>query len=175
MRLHVVQDFGTVDPSSIGDAYRSKDLYASLRDLPFVGSPAVTDYRQGVDSTDGSADAVVVAVQWEVLLELPAVALAFVDPGKLGFVEESELGPTGTGTFRIIPDHYPKLLRGSGETAITQAGSNTLRTTSGTLKVDLGWKGKLFEGQVEQAIADGLAKALKAQVPQVLAFVDSAH
>ena len=82
-------------------------------------------------------------------------------------VEQMVLQSDGTGTFVVAPDHYPKLLQADGTTVITAAGSGSSRTTEGTLKIDLGWKGKLLEGEVERIIANGLTEALQAQIPQV--------
>ena len=163
MQLRVEQDFGSVDPDAIVGAYQSPELYTELTDLPFVGSPTLDSVAR-----DEDARRTHVASRWKVQLELPAVALAFVDPDRLVFVEEAELHDDGSGTFRIVPDHYAKLLRASGETTVSASSGTTVRTTTGNLKVDLGWKGKLFESQVEQAIVDGLTKALRAQVPQIL-------
>lgn len=168
MRLDVAQDFGPTDAAAIAAAYRSADLSGALSNLPFVGSPESVAHNS--DAENGTVTA---STRWKVELDLPGVALAFVDPALLTFVEHCELAADGTGTFRIIPEHYPKLLKASGQTAIASDGDTTLRTTSGSLRIDLGWKGKLFEGQVEQAIADGLARSLQAQVPQVLRFIES--
>lgn len=155
------------EPASLIAAYRSRELFEYFSDLPFVGAGEVV--------THTGAQTVTNDTRWDVRLDLPAAARVFVDPDKLSFVEQMTLHNDGTGTFVVTPHHYAKLLRASGTTVIAAepGGSGSTRTTEGTLKIDLGWKGKLLEGEVERIIANGLTEALHAQIPQVEHYIAS--
>ena len=166
MDLEVVQSIDA-EPAGVIWAFRTEALYRSFADLPFVGSPEVVSF-------DADGNDVLVELRYRVAVDLPGPARAFIDPDKLTFVESSRIGPDGTAVFAIRPDHYDDLLQASGTTTIDGSTRPGRRTTAGSLKVDLGWKGRLFEGEAERAIAGGLKRALQAQIPQIEAFVNAA-
>ena len=165
MQLEVIQSINA-EPAGVIWAFRTEAFYRSLRDLPFVGSPELVSFESN------GAD-VLIDLRYRVAIDLPGPARAFIDPDKLTFVESSRLHPDGTGTFEIRPDHYGTLLSSSGETAVAGDSGACQRTMAGSLDVDLGWKGKIFEHEAEKAIAGGLEQALLAQVAQVEAFVNA--
>lgn len=173
MRVRVVQEFGTaagraISKASVIEAYRSRELFEAFDDLPFVGRGTVVKHSPGSDNGP-----TINHTQWRVELDLPAAARMFVDQDRLSFVEKMELSVDGTGSFVIDPEHYAKLLRASGTTTVNATDGGVQRVTEGKLRVDLGWAGKMFEGDVERAIAGGLTRALHAQVSQVERYIAS--
>lgn len=164
MRISTPQHFDELTVDEVVEAFRSADLHDHLIGLPFVGSPTLVDHQ-----VSGSEVSVVTA--YAVDIDLPSAAHAFVDPERLTFHEHTTLTADGTGTFVLRPDHYPKLLQASGTIRVSPDGDGAVRVVSGDLRVDLGWKGKLFQTPVERAIADGFGSALRAQVPLVEAYV----
>lgn len=161
----------TASTTEVSAAFADPALIATL-DLPFVGRPELVSH-QLADDRDAEAGVVTLAVRYLPQLDLPAAARAFVDPGRLGFVEHSRLNPDGSGTFRIAPDHYTKLLQSSGSFEVTPTAEGCVRTIRTELHVDLGWKGMLFRDQVQDVIARGFQQALAAQVGAVEDFIAS--
>ena len=161
MRLVIHQDFPAHGPDDVAAAYADPGLYAAMADLPFVGTPSLVDHT--------SAGGVVqLAVRWAVRVDLPAAARLFVDESRLSFVEHTQIGADRRASFRIDPDHYPRLLAFAGTYDIAPgAVSGTRRTVTGDLRVQLGWKGRLVEAEVTRVIASGLRDALGAQVAAV--------
>ena len=157
-RFAVGQRF-TQPRDAVVDAFRDERVWRGLRDLPFVGDPSVRSFE--------SAEVTSISVWYRVTIELPPLADRFIQPDKLSFVERSRLHLDGTGTFDIVPEHYPKLLKASGTTEIVSGEGGSERHVRGSVDVNLGWSGKLFEGPVEDAIANGLVEALNAQARQV--------
>jgi hypothetical protein len=161
MKLVIHQQFRSHGPDDIAAAYADPGLYGAMHDLPFVGTPSLVDHAIEEEVSR-------LAVRWAVQVELPAAARVFVDPSRLSFVEHARLTPDGTASFRIEPDHYRRLLAFAG-TYRVERGPDTgaRRTVAGELRVDLGWKGRLVEGEVTRVIAAGLTDALQAQVAAV--------
>lgn len=165
MQLEVHQDFAGLTPEQVAGAYADPGLYGSFEDLPFVGTPEPLGHRHEAEVTS-------LEVRYAVKVDLPAAAHVFVDPARLTFVEHSQLASDGSGTFHVVPDHYGKLLAFAGSYRLApHGGAGARRSMVGRLRVDLGWKGKLFEGDVTRAIANGLTRSLHAQVPAVEAYL----
>ena len=142
-------------------AYRQEDTWQSFGGLPFVGDPAVTSFSEN--------EPITIETAYQVFLELPPLAATFIDANKMTFVEVTRLHADGSGTFEIVPDHYAKLLQASGRIEMVPFdGGRCERLIHGSVHVNLGWSGKLFEGPVEDAIVTGLKHALQAQADQVL-------
>lgn len=105
---------------------------------------------------------------YRVEIDLPPLADKFIDANKLTFVERTTLVTDGSGSFDILPDHYGKLLRASGRIEMVPFDRGRCeRLVQGSVDVNLGWSGKLFEAPVEDAIVTGLKQALAAQAAQV--------
>lgn len=161
MKLVIHQEFRSHGPDDVAAAYVDPGLYAAMHDLPFVGTPSLVEHVV--------ADEVArLAVRWEVQVDLPAAARVFVDPARLSFVEHARLAPDGTASFHVEPDHYRRLLAFAGTYRVDPGPSGgARRVVAGELRVDLGWKGRLVEGEVTRVIAAGLTDALQAQVAAV--------
>lgn len=139
--------------------YRRESTWRGFANLPFVGDPVVREFRLG--------EPVEVHTHYKVSIDVPSMARRFIDPDKLTFVEITRLGADGSGTFKIVPDHYSKLLRSSGTVETIDAGDTCERRIAGEVDVSLGWAGMLFEQPVEEAIVGGLQRALEAQAEQL--------
>jgi|GEM_PF-546594 len=168
MRFKVPQRYTGVSAAHVAAAFRERSLYDAFTDLPFVGRPELVSF-------DRVADDVQLELRYRVAVELPGPARAVIDPERLSFVERSTIRPDGSAQFVIIPDHYNELATCSGQVTITDVaegdGDGTTRESSGDLKLDLGWKGKLFEAQVEEAIVNGFRQSIAAQTKQVRTFI----
>jgi len=150
----------------VADAFRSEDTWRAFAGLPFVGDPVVQSCSGGQPGSSGTFQ---VDTAYRVSIDLPSLAHKFIDPAKLTFVESTELAADGSGAFRITPDYYKKLLKASGTIDLVPVDRDSCeRQIHGSVDVSLGWSGVLFEGPVEDAIVNGLSKALKAQAAQVL-------
>jgi hypothetical protein len=161
MKLVIHQEFLSHGPHDVAAAYADPGLYAAMHDLPFVGTPSLVEHV-----VDGEIARL--AVRWAVQVDLPAAARVFVDPSRLSFVEYARLTPDGTASFHVEPDHYRRLLAFAGTYRVERGpDSGARRTVAGELRVDLGWKGRLVEGEVTRVIAAGLTDALQAQVAAV--------
>lgn len=167
MEFKIVQRYESAGAGDVARAFRSDAMYKSLSDLPFVGTP------EFIDATDvGDAGARQVRIRYTAKLDLPAIATTFVDPSKLSFVETSTVDPDGNSPFTITPDFYKDLLRCSGTMTIRSTGDDSCeRIIAGDLGINLGWKGKLLEGQVERLIVSGLTDYLHAEVDDVNDFL----
>ena len=161
MKLVIHQDFRSRRPVEVARVYADPALYGAMHDLPFVGTPSLVEHvvHGGIAR---------LAVRWAVQVELPAAARVFVDASRLSFVEHARMAPDGTASFHVEPDHYGRLLAFAGTYRVEPGpGNGTRRTVEGDLRVDLGWKGRLVEGEVARVIATGLTDALRAQVAAV--------
>ena len=160
MRFSVTQLFGAPAEAVIA-AYRTEEVWRSFTGLPFVGDPVVDHFDHG--------EPVQIHTSYLVDIDLPGLATQFIDADKMTFVEQTQLQSDGSGTFRIVPDHYAKLLHSQGSSRVVPVdGDRCERLIEGVVDVKLGWTGKLFEGPVEQAIVGGLSKALTAQADQLI-------
>jgi len=145
---------------AVAQAFRRKSTWTDLADLPFVGDPQLKSF------TDG--DVTTIDMAYKVTMELPQLALSFIDADKMTFVERTTLTADGSGTFVIQPDHYAKMLKSSGRIEMVPLGDcHCERLIQGSVDLDLGWAGKLFEGPVEDGIVNGLKQALAAQAAQL--------
>lgn len=155
MQISVVQEF----PHPAGMvvvAFADPDLYPKFGALGDLSPPKIISHNI-VGRT------VTIEVRYAYVGSFPSAASAFVDADKLTFVERSTYNlDDGSGTFSITPDHYDTLLAASGTTHVVD-GSPTRRHIDGDLRVDLGWAGRMFKGNVESAIAQGVTRAMEAQ------------
>ena len=86
--------------------------------------------------------------------DLPAAALAMIDPDKLSWVEQLEFDlRTSSAASVLVPDHYADRFSCSGRyTFADDAGRGTVRALSGDVKVRV----LLVGGKVEGALVSGL-------------------
>lgn len=165
MQVAISQEFA-VSPAEVAAAYVDPELYARFEALPKLADVRLV----GVERRD---DVTVVRVHERFAAPLNAMTRKVLDPARLGWVEESELAADGSGTFRILPDHYERMLRFAGRITLGPGrGEGTAhRRITGELAVSLPLPLRPFAGVTERTIVDGLADVLAAQVPLVEAHV----
>jgi len=95
--------------------------------------------------------------------DLSGAVRAVVDPQRLTWVEDSTAdSDTHLTTFKIVPDHYAKLLRAQGTFHLRGAPIGCTRLAEGDVDVSVPLLGR----KVEAAIVSGLREhaVLEAQV-----------
>jgi hypothetical protein len=129
-------------------AYFDPDFLAELGKLPKLGNPELLEQQdRGTQMWQ--------RLRYAFRGDLSAAVTAVVDPKQLTWVEESTLDwATHRTTFRIVPDHYGRMLEASGEVTLTEddGGAVTTRRTTGDLTVHVPFVGR----KVETAIITGL-------------------
>ena len=144
----------------VAAAFADEATWRGFAGLPFVGDPVLHSFS--------AAELIEISMGYRVSIDLPPLADKFIDPDKLTFIELTTLQSDGSGSFKIVPDHYQKLLKASGRIEMVAYDDDFCeRLIHGSVDVDLGWTGKLFEGPVEDAIVTGLKEALAAQAGQI--------
>ncbi len=133
-------------PDAVVALYASESFYAQLHGLPKISVPEVLSRRaQGND--------VELRVRYRFTADLPAAALAVIDPRKLSWVDRTRFDLAArTATTVLEPDHYPDRLRAGAEVVYLPDGDGTLRRLRGSCRVRM----PLVGGQVEKALVSGL-------------------
>ena len=158
MRFERQQAFsGSVD--DVVAILRDPGFYPRLAELEHLGDAELLAERQ-------TGTVIHLSVRYRLDIELPHAARRWVSEDRLSMVEHSELDLTaGTGTFRILPDHYSELLTCSGTYHFADLPPGPLRTMAGRLSVRVPFVG----AKVERVVMDGLEVALSG----IVATVDS--
>ena len=140
------------------------DFLTRMAELPKLGSAEVV-------SNERDGDTVKLQVRYLFQADLSPKVTKFVDPEKLTWVEDSTIDLSSHETSCVIrPDNYANMLEGSYSAVITAAGSGSVRTVTGQIKVRI----PLLGSKVEKAIIGGLEENAEAQT-QVLTEFLSAH
>ncbi|CAN5618121.1 hypothetical protein BH18ACT1_BH18ACT1_16060 [soil metagenome] len=127
---------------------------AELCDLPKVSAPEVLEHRADERSAFQR-------VRYRFTGSLSSAVTRVLDPGRLTWVDETTWDlEAGTGTFRILPDHYANRLRCSGTYRLDPIESGCRRRAAGDLVVSYPIVGRA----VERAIVGGLEEHLEAEV-----------
>ncbi len=137
------------------------DFYATLVGLPKITTPEVIEHQ-----VDGAK--VHLALRQRYTGDVPAAALAFIDPAKLGWVEHLDFDvDQATATSRLQPDHYSDRFSCSGRYVFNPDGddAHSIRRIDGDLKVRI----PLVGGKVEGALVSGLREHSEAEQPLVAA------
>jgi hypothetical protein len=163
MRLDIRQQF-SVPVRSVRDAYLDPALYPCFHTVGKLGDIAVL----GIEDVPEGRRA---RVRYRFVGRIPALAATVVEPGKLSFVEET-VYVGDLGGFRIIGDHYPRLLDCTGRIELTSLSGGCLRRVTGELRAYLPLMARPATHMVERSLVSGLGEALQAQVPIVEAFVE---
>ena len=125
--------------------------------LPKLGAPHVL-------SRETAGTVVTLRVRYAFTGEVSPTVRRVVDPARLTWVE---LSATDTGThaatFRIIPDNYGKLLRCEGAYELRAAGTGSVRTARGDVKVNV----PLVGPKVERAIVSGMGEHAQSEAQLV--------
>lgn len=145
----------------VARAYASAELYEHLGGTDKLGPPDVLDRSE-------AGDTVTLRIRYQFVADLSPAVTAVVDPKKLTWVEQSvhDLAARSVAVT-LHPDHYADRLRCTGRYGYTARGDATVRQIDGDLKV----KALLVGGQVERAIVSGLKEHLRAEAPQVEAYL----
>jgi len=159
MRFRTEQRF-EAELAAVMAQFCDPGLYPTLVGLPKISAPVVLDH-----STDGSH--VHLRLHQRFTGELPAAALAVVDPAKLSWVEEIHFDLSrAAATTRLMPDHYADRLTCSGRyTFVASAAGHTVRRLEGDLKVRV----PLVGGKVEGALVSGLREHAADEQPLIAA------
>ena len=149
--------------ADIVDAYADPNLYEALPDLPNIGRPQVLDHRR-------EANKAFLDIRYAFMGELPAPALAIIDPAQLTWVQRTTIDVrAGVASIVLEPDHYPDRLRCSGTFQFsTHEAADCRRRVEGDLEV----KVILVSGQVERALVLGLQEYLAAEADAVDRWLD---
>lgn len=149
MKFEGVQRYDAA-PRELFELYCSENLYRSLPDFSRISRPDLVDRIE-------HADGVTIRVRYRFIADLPAAALAIIDPERMTWIEETRYDATSlTGTTRLLPDHYASKMQASATVRFTDDGDGSRRVVRGDLKV----KVLLVGGQVERVIVDGLEEHL---------------
>jgi hypothetical protein len=145
MRFSTEQRY-RADVAQVVALFTDPDLYPTLSGLPKIGTPEVVEHV-----VDGSH--VRLGLRQHFIGDLPAAALAVIDPAKLTWVEVVDYDlDQGTATTRLRPDHYADRLTCSGRYTFLADGPGSIRRLDGELKVRM----PLVGGKVEGALVSGL-------------------
>lgn len=142
-------------PADVLALFVDPDFYATLVGLPKITTPEVVDHRATTSSVH-------LSLRQRYTGDVPAAALAFIDPAKLGWVEHLDFDlEAATATTRLQPDHYADRFSCSGRYVFATDGSDggCVRRLDGELKVRI----PLVGGKVEGALVSGLREHADAE------------
>ena len=143
-------------------AFVDPALLTELAKLPQLGRP---ELLAQVD--DG--DTVHQEVRYAFVGDLAPAITRVVDPGRLTWVEHSELDRrTHRTTLRVEPDHYSDRLSCSATVTLESTTEGTRRRIDGDLRV----RAPLVASKVERAIISGLRDHASAEARAVQAWLD---
>ncbi len=154
MRFELVQriaaPLGTVEAAFIDPGFLS-----DLARLPKLGHPELLEQRD-------TGNEVWQRVRYAFAGELSGAVKSVVNPDLLTWVEESTLDRcTHTTRFKILPDHYGRMLEASGVITLSSNGSeDSIRQACGDVVVHVPIVGR----KVEAAIVSGLREQAALQV-----------
>ncbi|MFI5042311.1 MAG: DUF2505 domain-containing protein [Acidimicrobiales bacterium] len=162
IRFRLVQHFAQPH-ETVGATYRETYILDRQAELPKVGRPQLLSHE--VDD-----DILRQKVRYAFAGDLSAAVRRVVDPARLTWIEDSTSDRrTHRTEFRILPDHYAKLLHCSGTFTLRAKGSETtLRLAEGEMKVSVPFVG----GKVERAIVSGLEDQARGETELVETWAD---
>lgn len=134
--------------------YLDPAFYATLTGLTRVRTPEVV-------STERTGDRVRMKIRYTFTADLPAAALAVVDPGKLTWIDDTTYDLAGlTSTTKLLPDNYADRFSAAARSAITSTSADPPRA-SREVEGDVNVRMPFVGGQVERAIVSGLREHLQ--------------
>lgn len=152
MQFRVDQAFDA-SPAEVMALYTNGDFYDALVGLPKIGTPEVL-------SVERDGDRVRLKIRYRFTADLPAAALAVIDPKKLTWVEDSSYDLTRlTFSSKLLPDHYPDRLVASARGSVEGNATDPPRSTR-RIQGDVAVRMPFVGGQVEKAIVSGLREHL---------------
>ena len=147
---------------AVQEAFVDPALLTELAALPELGHPELL-----AQTDDG--DTVQQDVRYEFVGDLSPAVTRVVEPGRLTWVEHSELDRRSHRTaFEIRPDHYADRLSCTGTVRLEPDGGSTRRMAEGDLRVRVAFVGS----KVERAIVSGLRDHAAAEARVVQAWLD---
>ena len=152
MQFRVDQRFDAT-PAAVMALYTDPEFYAALVGLPKISPPEV-------QSHDRDGDRVRMKIRYKFTADLPAAALAVLDPKKLTWVEDSTYDlAANTFSSKLLPDHYPDRLVAGARGSVEEASADPPRSTR-RIQGDVTVRMPFVGGQVEKAIVSGLREHL---------------
>jgi len=140
-------------PTAVLDQLLSDEFLAARAELPKLSGSEVLALTR--DQTTAH-----VRVRMRFTARLAPAVTAVVDPDKLTWVDDATYELTErVARHEIQPDHYADRLSCTYEEVLQDAGGETHRTLSGSLKV----RAILVGGRVEAAIVSGLREYAAAE------------
>ncbi|MEZ5320689.1 MAG: DUF2505 family protein [Microthrixaceae bacterium] len=149
MRFEVQQRFSR-PAAAVAAVYSDPSTYERLPEFGRISRPDVL-------GCDRHGSVVTLRLHYRFVADLPAAALAVIEPAKLTWVEETrfDLG-TLTAVVRLLPDHYPQKMSASARTRFVDEAPGSTRSVEGDLRVRV----PLVGGRVERVVIDGLREHL---------------
>lgn len=134
--------------------YIDPAFYATLTGLAKVSAPEVV-------STERTGDRVRLKIRYTFTADLPAAALAVLDPHKLTWIDDTTYDLAElTSTTKLLPDHYADRFTAVARSAITSTSAEPPRSTR-DVEGDLNVRMPFVGGQVERALVSGLREHLQ--------------
>ena len=163
MRFATEQRYPT-DLATVLALFSDPALYPTLSGLPKIGTPLVVHHQ-----VDGAH--VHLRLRQRYTGDLPAAALAVIDPNKLTWIEQLDFDlDRATASSRLLPDHYADRLACSGRyTYLPDGDRGTVRRLDGELKVRM----PLMGSKVEGALVSGLREHAAAEQALITARLDA--
>lgn len=162
MRFDISQEFDAA-LDEVFEHYTSPAFFEDLPEFGRIGRPELLEHRVA----DGR---VLVRARYAFTAELPAAALAVIDPERLTWVEETTYDiERRSAAVAFRPDHYASKLQASATVRFAGDRASATRTVAGDLRVRV----LLVGGQVERAIVGGLREHLDEEADHVDAVLGS--
>lgn len=162
MRFSVEQRYDT-SAETLFDVFADPATHESLPEFGRISRPELLDV---VD--DGALR--VVSMRYRFTADLPAAALAIIDPKKLTWVEQSTYDRDDlTMATVFVPDHYGSKMVASAAAQFSDDGPGSIRRVSGDFRVKI----LLGAGTVERAIVSGLREHLDEEATHVADLLEN--
>lgn len=160
MHFTVRQRF-TADVEAVEAALIDPAFLDELASLPQLGRPVLVDqHREGTTVRQ--------RVRYAFVGDLSPAVRAVVSPERLTWIEESTMDRSRhLTTFRMLPDHYPNLLRCNGTFQLTSNTRGCTRDTAAELIVAV----PIFARRVESAIVAGLTDHARREAEALDAWI----
>ena len=160
MHFRIEQNFAAPIDDVLA-AFTDPSYLATMGELADLGTPVVEEQTR-------TPTTVSQRLRFAFSGRLPSAVTRVIDPSRLSWHEHTDVDlPKATGTFRMVPIHYPRFFTCSGGWTLTTVdATHTRRAIEGDLKVNS--PVPFVGGKVERAIVSGLTDRLAAE-PAVFA------
>jgi len=155
-----------VSVTAVEDTLCDPRFIERMGELPKLGRPQLLDH-------DATGERVRTRIRYRFVGELSPAVRRVIDPERLTWVEEATMDRRDhRSEFKILPDHYAKLLGCRGTFTLSpDRGEGCRRVAEGTVRVNV----PLLGGKVERAIVMGLDEHAQAEIPLVECWVTSSR